>query len=335
MSNTDTGQSPAELEEKLATYRQLVDERETLEARIARAKEERENVSERVFRKVLVGYEEALEAVKRRIGPIEKELDELRRHVAGELKALDAVVEELEDELAEVRFRHRVGEFSDEALAEAESRLHPQVSEARRQRDQLARQLAAMDRRRKDPDVAVRDEESRAAPDPSSQSNATAPAAEDTYALDASSLMNEAPASDVEEDPLAALSDPDPRVEYAPRPERSPVQPERLSNAQTSAAVSPSYPSLMIRSGAHEGKIVPLLPMTMTIGREHDNSVELKDENVARYHARVMYEDGRFVIEDLQSSSGTWVNGARCDRAALSVGDVIRIGETELAMEFA
>jgi pSer/pThr/pTyr-binding forkhead associated (FHA) protein len=39
-------------------------------------------------------------------------------------------------------------------------------------------------------------------------------------------------------------------------------------------------------------------------------------------------------VEDLSSSTGTWVNGERTQRAALSHGDVIRVGQTELALDF-
>jgi hypothetical protein len=126
-------------------------------------------------------------------------------------------------------------------------------------------------------------------------------------------------------DPLAAFTDPEPS---APSAQGQPSAAGRV------AAPAAAYPNLTIRSGAHNGKIVPLLPITMSIGREHDNNVELKDPEVSRYHARIDYEDGRYYVEDLNSSTGTWVNGNRERRRALDEGDVIRIGGTELVFEF-
>ena len=93
-------------------------------------------------------------------------------------------------------------------------------------------------------------------------------------------------------------------------------------------------PSLVFVNGGHAGESFALLPTTMTIGREHDNNVEIKDPDVARYHARILRERDDFVVEDLNSSSGTWINGERKARAVLSHGDVIRVGQTELALDY-
>ena len=98
--------------------------------------------------------------------------------------------------------------------------------------------------------------------------------------------------------------------------------------------VSPhGLPILAITGGPGAGKRLPLLPMTMTLGREADNNIELKDEDVARYHARISYESGKYVIQDLEGSSGTYVNGEKITRTALSPGDVIRVGNTEMSLD--
>jgi hypothetical protein len=94
----------------------------------------------------------------------------------------------------------------------------------------------------------------------------------------------------------------------------------------------PGFPILIIGTGPGAGKRLPLLPMTMTLGREVDNNIEIKDKDVARYHARISYESGRYVVQDLEGSSGTFVNGKQVKRAALSIGDVIRVGGTELRL---
>ena len=98
--------------------------------------------------------------------------------------------------------------------------------------------------------------------------------------------------------------------------------------------VSAGFPNMVIITGPGSGKKIPLLPMTMSIGREHDNNIELKDPDVGRYHARVLYDRGRFVLEDLESSNGTWLNGEKINEAALKNGDRIKIGETILAIDF-
>ncbi len=115
---------------------------------------------------------------------------------------------------------------------------------------------------------------------------------------------------------------------------RATAQAEAPARSTTTAPSPLSLPSLVFVSGPHTGQAIALLPTTLTIGREHDNNVEIKDPDVARYHARILRERDDFVVEDLNSSTGTWINGERKNRAVLSHGDVIRVGQTELALDF-
>ena len=70
----------------------------------------------------------------------------------------------------------------------------------------------------------------------------------------------------------------------------------------------------------HEGAI--------TIGRESGNFVQLDDNEVSRRHAEIRRVEGRFVVGDLKSSNGTYVNNRKVERAELSSGDQIQIGRT-------
>lgn len=124
---------------------------------------------------------------------------------------------------------------------------------------------------------------------------------------------------ETDEDPLAALSDAQKRDEAA----------------SVAEDTSGGMPGLVVQTGSHKGRTIPLLPMTMSIGREHDNNIELKDPDVARYHSRLVFENGGFSIEDLESSSGTFVNGEKAISAPLKHGDRIRLGSTELVYEIA
>ena len=71
---------------------------------------------------------------------------------------------------------------------------------------------------------------------------------------------------------------------------------------------------------AHEGAI--------SIGRESGNFVQLDDNEVSRRHAEIRRVDGRFVVGDLKSSNGTFVNNRKVERAELTSGDQIQIGRT-------
>ena len=69
---------------------------------------------------------------------------------------------------------------------------------------------------------------------------------------------------------------------------------------------------------------------TMTLGALEDNDLVLDDDKVSRYHARIYQEGDDFLIEDLKSSTGTWVNRVRVRDAFLKSGSTIRLGNTQL-----
>jgi pSer/pThr/pTyr-binding forkhead associated (FHA) protein len=67
-----------------------------------------------------------------------------------------------------------------------------------------------------------------------------------------------------------------------------------------------------------------------TIGRSLDNDVVIQNEAVSRHHARVFYEESQFVLYDLGSTGGTFVNAQRSDREVLFSGDKIHLSSEEL-----
>ncbi len=72
----------------------------------------------------------------------------------------------------------------------------------------------------------------------------------------------------------------------------------------------------------------------LTIGRTQENALVLDDDSVSRIHARISFHDGRFLVEDLHSKNGTWLNGAvLAAPTPLCDGDHLRLGEVELQVE--
>jgi len=71
--------------------------------------------------------------------------------------------------------------------------------------------------------------------------------------------------------------------------------------------------------------IYPLLGPT-TIGRSADNTITLPDPTASRNHARVVFTDGKWVVEDLGSANGIIIGGQRVKRVVLKSGDTFKIG---------
>jgi pSer/pThr/pTyr-binding forkhead associated (FHA) protein len=71
----------------------------------------------------------------------------------------------------------------------------------------------------------------------------------------------------------------------------------------------------------------------VTIGRLPDNGVVLDNAAVSSHHACVFRDGDQFVIEDLQSTNGTFVNGTRVTSKRLHPGDMIVIGNHTLLLD--
>jgi pSer/pThr/pTyr-binding forkhead associated (FHA) protein len=70
---------------------------------------------------------------------------------------------------------------------------------------------------------------------------------------------------------------------------------------------------------------------TATIGRSSNNDIQIAEQHVSRQHAVIRYRDGVFMISDLGSSNGTFVNDEALEEAfPLFAGDVIRLFVPEL-----
>jgi serine phosphatase RsbU (regulator of sigma subunit)/pSer/pThr/pTyr-binding forkhead associated (FHA) protein len=103
-----------------------------------------------------------------------------------------------------------------------------------------------------------------------------------------------------------------------------------LANPQTSA------PRLEWNESPDRRESFQLTINEVMIGRRADAQIVLTHPVVSRQHARIIREDhpggAKWVIIDLQSSHGTWVNGSRVDRRPLHPHDRIRLGEQGVEM---
>jgi pSer/pThr/pTyr-binding forkhead associated (FHA) protein len=77
-------------------------------------------------------------------------------------------------------------------------------------------------------------------------------------------------------------------------------------------------------------QIIPLHKKVTRIGRQLDNDIVLHEEYVSRFHAEVRLEDGKYVLYDLESTGGTFVNSWKIDRCVLNSGDLISFPNVQI-----
>ncbi|MBP9113839.1 MAG: diguanylate cyclase, partial [Polyangiaceae bacterium] len=85
--------------------------------------------------------------------------------------------------------------------------------------------------------------------------------------------------------------------------------------------------SLTLIAGTGAGRIFPLNDKVVIIGRSSDADIQLSDLGISRQHSRISRgEHGNYLLEDLGSTNGTLLNGARIARAELRPGDRAQLG---------
>jgi hypothetical protein len=85
---------------------------------------------------------------------------------------------------------------------------------------------------------------------------------------------------------------------------------------------------LLAQQGPRAGQSFDLNKPVVTIGREAGNDIVLEDPQVSRHHARLTLEAGGYVLEDLGSTNGTFINDQRLmGTRPINPGDKLRLGD--------
>jgi pSer/pThr/pTyr-binding forkhead associated (FHA) protein len=91
-------------------------------------------------------------------------------------------------------------------------------------------------------------------------------------------------------------------------------------------------PMLVVVRGANAGSRFALTDDVTTIGRHPDSDVFLDDVTVSRRHAEIERRGAVLELSDVGSLNGTYVNGDRIERVALSEGDQLQVGKYRLVV---
>ncbi len=86
---------------------------------------------------------------------------------------------------------------------------------------------------------------------------------------------------------------------------------------------------MIVRTGPNPGTVFELTKEVSLIGRDVTNDVVVGDAEVSRQHSRITRTPGGYVLEDLGSTNGTFVNGERLVAPrVMNPGDLVALGET-------
>src|SRR5215469_8727801 len=95
----------------------------------------------------------------------------------------------------------------------------------------------------------------------------------------------------------------------------------------TEGTAHPPQPASLIVTDPTGHRVrIELQPLPFKIGRHTENNLVIRDSRASRNHARIVAENGKYVIEDGGSRHGTFVNGKRVQRQVLEASDRVEFG---------
>lgn len=119
-------------------------------------------------------------------------------------------------------------------------------------------------------------------------------------------------------------------MEQDPRADKTQVR--KSSRKPSSAQEIPARydASIVIVEGYGEGMEYPILKTYTVMGRDRDADIPLRDDMVSRRHAAIEFQNGDFLLKDLESTNGTSLNGKLIQQARLRNKDRFQIGDTTI-----
>src|SRR5881398_2333543 len=132
-----------------------------------------------------------------------------------------------------------------------------------------------------------------------------------------------------------------PLTASSPPPAASGVSPEQLKHTmhgmESAAPARPAgaaFASFLVRSGGLMGRRLPVKTPVVNLGRADYNDIVLPDPSVSTSHAKLQRREGVWVLVDLDSTNGTFVEGERVSgEAPLGPGTMVRLGDVQLLFE--
>ncbi|MGW4929092.1 FHA domain-containing protein FhaB/FipA [Agromyces sp. NPDC004153] len=128
----------------------------------------------------------------------------------------------------------------------------------------------------------------------------------------------------------AAAAAPAPAAAFpaaAPAPSAHPAAPASGPGGETASTENATR--LVITSGQKAGAEFPLGRDEITIGRSSDSAIIIRDDYTSTHHARLMLWNGRWMIQDLDSTNGTFLNGSRVTvPTPIPLGATVKVGAT-------
>ena len=115
-----------------------------------------------------------------------------------------------------------------------------------------------------------------------------------------------------------------------PRTQAMPVRPQQQPPPTLKSNAPPPPAYLQPMDGDMAGRNFHITKTLLTVGRGLDNDLVVDDARVSRHHAQVVFRHGHYLLRDLRSTNGTFVNNQPVEAVVLGSGDMVSFGGFEI-----
>jgi hypothetical protein len=288
-------------------------EQEQLKGLLAKAEGTKGKVAEAVYARVRKDYEGRLEALEGKARPLREKAKAEQARLQPLHERVRKAQEDARLDVEELKFRHEVGELKEDEFAKRRTALEETLAQRERDfqaADALAQRfVSVVGAAPLGPPPAA-----DAAPEPPTAPRMKAPEAQVPPPL---------PSGAPPPLPSAGLPQEDPTVAAARG--KAQTEPQTIPGGVIEGTVMAKFATLVSLDG-NPPQEYRLGPRT-SLGRVRENEISIQKPSVSRKHAVIALMPEGYVITDLDSGNGTFVNDERVKTRKLQDGDKVRLGD--------
>ena len=114
--------------------------------------------------------------------------------------------------------------------------------------------------------------------------------------------------------------------------EKEPDPRKTIISGRTKGQAKATQVQFYFENGPLSGQTV-LLSHNMTIGRSSSNTVVIEEQTISGQHAKIEYSEQEYILIDLDSTNGTFVNGNKVSQSAIKKGDTVKMGKVKITIK--